>query len=751
MKPVLLFTVLLAESCLELSAVPVRLRTVPVSEFVPARQVTLRLTPSGSAAEESKPLVLHVPVPGEAVADLPSGVLWQVVTESTDLWTAPQWVAPGDGVAEEFVTLRIFPAAALTGTLTAAEPAKVPATVDLRLESSPGEPGPRLPATPVQCPVQDDRLRCTVPAGRLDLRIKAGPTIPFYLWDAETRPGEARDLGRLVLKTGSSIVGWVRSQDGQGVSGALVRVEPQVAGMPDDRARHDGLQAMALEVRTNARGFFQIENPAPGMVTLTARQERFAAARRSGIEVRPDLEANLSEPLMLVPPLTFQLSLDPPLTPAGEPWRVRIEEPVYNPSMRVLSFQGQANSAGLWEQTGLSPGSYEIAVSDSERDWLIQSVELTPGRTSFSLRLEGVRLQGRIILGDEPLEATVRMFARPGRESAQFRADGNGRFEGLLPAEGLWDVEVQAPVEGLRATLEPVEIRTSPGQSVARVEIRLPDTRLTGTVVDERGEPVEDARVLLIPERKRAVTVETGEGGRFTARGLPSGVVMVHGEHERAESESEWMQARLEEGEDASLRLVLQQRVRITGRVFSPHGPVPGAQITAASEINAAGAGSMDQVVAGPAGEFEIRMPQGSRQLNLTVIAPGYPIRMLAVPLKPDAVVEIPLETNGGTLVIDLGGRTLQEALEQRAGLMAHGGAFVPFGTVASWARLLRAPQADPYRLVVPNVEAGEYLLCFGAEGQMAYLRGGDTSGPQCSRGTLAPLQELTLSLPPKE
>jgi hypothetical protein len=749
-KHFLLFPILLGVSCLELAAVPVRLLTLPVAESATAQEVTLRLTPGGPAEEVGVPLVLRVPVPGETVAELRTGVLWQVAAESQDVWTPPQWIAPGDGDAEELVTLRMFPAAALTGTLAVAAPASLPATVDLRLEPSSGESGLRLPVTPLQCPVQDGRFRCTVPAGRLDLRIKAGPTIPLYLWDVETLPGESRDLGRLALKTGSSIVGWVRSQDGQGMKDALVRVEPQVTGMPDDRARNAGLQAMALETRTNARGFFQIENPAPGMVTLTARQERFAAARRSGIEVRPDLEANLSEPLVLVPPLTFQLSLDPPLDPAGEPWRVRMSEPVHDPSIPVPGFQGRATPAGIWEQPGLSPGTYEVAVSDHERQWLIQSMELAPGRTSLSLRLEGLQLQGRITLGDEPLEATLRMFGRPGRESAQFRADRHGRFEGLIPVEGLWDVEVQAPAEGIGVKLEPVEVRRSPGQNVARVEIRLPDTELTGTVVDERGEPVEDARVVLAPQRKRPVTVEAGKEGRFTARGLPPGTVLVHSEHERTESESEWMQALLEEDEPASLRLVLQRRVRITGRVFSPHGPVPGAQIMAASDITEAGAGSLDQAVTGPAGEFEVRMPQSSQRINLTVIALGYPIRMLAVPLKLETVVEIPLETVGGTLVIDLGGRTLQEALGQRAGLLAHGGTFVPFGTVAGWARLLRAPQKDPYRLVVPNVEAGEYLLCFGAEGQMAYLRGGDTSGPQCSRGTLAPLQELTLSLPAK-
>lgn len=64
------------------------------------------------------------------------------------------------------------------------------------------------------------------------------------------------------------------------------------------------------------------------------------------------------------------------------------------------------------------------------------------------------------------------------------------------------------------------------------------------------------------------------------------------------------------------------------------------------------------------------------------------------------------------------------------------------------WARLKRAEPRGPHLLVLPDMEAGEYLLCMGPEAQVAVPRGLEPPAAQCSRGTLLPLQELRLPLP---
>lgn len=78
---------------------------------------------------------------------------------------------------------------------------------------------------------------------------------------------------------------------------------------------------------------------------------------------------------------------------------------------------------------------------------------------------------------------------------------------------------------------------------------------------------------------------------------------------------------------------------------------------------------------------------------------------------------------------------------------IAHGGSFVPFMTAFRWAAFQRAVQTDPRRLVVPNMDAGDYMICVGPESYVAIPKGLTPPEPQCSRGTLAPLQELVLTV----
>jgi len=328
-------------------------------------------------------------------------------------------------------------------------------------------------------------------------------------------------------------------------------------------------------------------------------------------------------------------------------------------------------------------------------------------------------------------------------------SDEKGAFEGLLPAEGRWRVELISEKTRLRLKLkEPVEVRRLPGATRANVEIRFPNTDLRGRVVDEQGAAVARANAsMLRPQDGLSTQVESDAHGEFEVRGLPPGPVLVY--TTEGDRESPWIQADLEEDhETPPLEIVLRKRLAVEGRVFSVRGPVPGARVTATSPLDERGAASGDSSVSGPAGEFTVRLSAGSTMVNLFVLAPGFATRMLAIPLGSPPVVEVPMEPVGGTLVFDLGGRTLQEALAARTGFLMHGGTFVPFATAVQWSRLQRAEQRDPHLLVLPNMEAGDYLLCWGNAANTTVLRGLDAPAGACSRGSLLPLQELTLTLP---
>lgn len=723
-------------------AAPVRFEPEIVDRTASGAEAVLRLVPQN---DSESPRSIPLAATGAQVVDLPDGTTWQVFVDSPTLWSAPQWIAPRQGEPLR-VKLLLLPAAAVTG-LFVPSGAGQPATVDVRIEPSPSTRSPKPPATPLLCPVEQGRFRCTVPAGRLDLRLRAGSFIPSYLWDVEVRPGEIKDLGHFPLKTGASVVGWVRAEDGSALAEAKVRLEPQTFGRPSEPSKIQGLQTMTLETKTNARGFFQLEGPTPGTFVVSASRGDLAPSSRPGIEVRPGLEAQISDPLVLAQPLTVRLTLDPPAGPSGSPWRLALERKPEIEGLGGEIYRGEASPEGHWEQRGPVQGTYSLGVEDGEMRWLFEDLAVATEQTALHVEVPVVRVRGRLHLGDEPLAATLWFGGRSGPRRARFESDEDGEFEGLLPEEGTWPIDLISEEDGLRLKLAPVEVRKMPGKSHASVDVRVPDTRLQGVVVDEQGRPVEGADLLLNPLVQPTSTAETDEEGRFEVRGLPAGTVIVHARE--GNRESEWVQARLEESrETPSLRLVLGTRQTLHGRVFSLRGPVAGARVTAFSE-NDSGMGSTDDAITGAAGEFTVKLSGDAKTAGLSVIAPGHAIRMLKAHLGGNRVVEVPLEPVGGTLVFDLGDLTVREVLRMRAGLLAHGGTFVPFAITSGWAQLQRTPQPDPHRLTLPNMEPGEYVLCFGGEANVAVTRGLEPPPSQCSRGHLGALQELTLRMPP--
>lgn len=727
-------------ACGQLWAVPVRFEAVSGSSSS-GKVATLRLVPQDSSAQA---ISATLAIPGEVVVDVPAATTWQVLAEAEDLWSAPRWIAPGPDGAVRSELVRFFPAATVTGTLDAHAQEALPRTVGLRLEASPGATSPKPALTLLECPVQERRFRCTVPAGRLDLRLRAGSFVPSYLWDVEPPAGGVLDLGSFLLKTGSSVVGWVSQEDGKPAAEATVRLEPQTLGLPEERRQLQGLSALALETRTNARGFFQLTEAAPGTYVLSAAHPGLVPASRPGIEIRPELEAQILDPLVLARPLSVRLSLDPPSAPSGNPWQLSLSAAPEIEGLPGRVFRGEATAEGTWQGNGLSQGRYTLSLADGDLRWSIEGLEVAPERTELQVKVPGLRILGRVHLGAEPLQATLWFGSRSAARRARFVSDEEGRFEGLLPEEGIWGVELVSAADGLRLKLDSVEVRKLPGAADAKVDIRIPNTRVRGRVVDERGQPVAEASILLTSFGRPASAAESDSEGLFEVRGLPAGDLLLRAEKE--ESESEWQQARLEEDRDSpEMRLVLQRRITVHGQVLSNRGPVPGAHVQAMGELGAARAASGDQAVSGAAGEFTLKLPAGTHRIYLSVLAPGYATRMIVVPVAADPAVQIALEPVGGTLVFDFGALTRQEILRLGAGLLFHGGAFVPLGEAVRWSQMQRSPQPDPHRLTLPNMEPGEYLLCVGGVG----AGGEEPPAHQCSRGSLHPLQELVLALPP--
>lgn len=733
-----------------LAAVPVRIATSWAGEAdAGKREVFLRLEPRSSPPGVKTPDAFEVTshLQGEVELDLPSGVFWQLSGRAAGTWSAPLWFDSAPGL-EKTVSLRLFPSGTLRGRLDLPKGTlKPPDEIELRFRNAPGRNGAGdPPPASVGCPVTEGAWHCEIPLGELDLRLRIPGLIPVYLWGTRVERGKVLDLGLLAFKAGSSVAGRIQTEDGSPLSPELrLTLEPQASGAFPDKATEQRLGDLSRTTTPNERGFFQFEAVAPGIYAVTAAQKGFAPVRVAPLEVREGLESEIIAPLVLVHPVALRVEIDPPVDPYGEPWQARLQARDELTDRPGNLFRGTATPDGLWTVEGLAPGQYHLdLLTDSGSSWVSEPVEVRPGETSVRhVQVPVLEVRGRVRQGKDPWTGTLWLGGRFGSRRIRLEADAEGRFDGFLPGPGRWNVELLTEEEMLRLVLDPVVIRPLPGKSYSEVEIQIPNTRLRGEVVDEKGKPLPEARLRLFrPGRGLSQSPVDKENGEIDVRGLPPGLLGV--EALEGERTSGWTQVVLEEGRESPwLRLVVRDLQTVQGRVVSSRGGVPGATVRATPWVEGEGASTGVEAVTGPQGDFSLSIPAPSRALGIELLAPGFAMRMLRAEVEPGKLLELLVEPLGGSLIVEV---------EEEGGapgsmpLVHHGGTMVPLQRLGDWARLLRAPLQKDGRFVIPEMEPGEYTVC--AADRPGAAPPADSSSAGCTSGVLAPFGELVLRLP---
>jgi hypothetical protein len=693
------------------------------------------------AAEETaapRAVTVSLKVPGEAVIALPAGWAWRIRSASPQWWTEEQWLPKLLAAPESTVTVRLFPAGKLITRLQLPPGGQRPAALELRFQTVP-DAASRVSRTTIACPLNGERYQCSLPAAALDLRVKAEGFIPKYLWGVGVKPGAEHDLGKISLKRGASIVGWVQNQGTSAASKERkVELMPYIPGPQSLRAPLELRQAMARETVANERGFFQFERVLPGTYSVTASQPGAASGSVDSIQVFPDLEAEIREPLVLAPPVSAKVILNPPTDPYGLRWMVELRKKDAREPAKDL-----ASPEGIWERRGLSPGLYYLIVTSGPGSrWVDQEMEITAGSSPLHIDIPVLRIRGRVTLGDEPLEATLWFGGQSGPRRVQFQSDEKGRFEGALPGEGTWSVDLSSAKERLRLALEPVEVKRPDGSAYARVDLRVPDTRLHGEVVDEDGHPLPAASIMVFHKTRMNSQFFADEKGEFEIRGFPAGRSRL--EAHAGERTSGWVEVLVSETEETPrLRLVARAKAEIQGRIVSALRPVGGARLWALPELETGSMGTVEEAISRADGSFALSFPAEVRAISLLVHAPGFALRMLRTPVDPKTFLEVPVETPGGSLVVQPGRAPDDRENPARAAVLLHGGTWVRLEMLARRAtdRPLRRPDGA---LEIPNLEPGDYLLCIGRSGQKLE----ELAGSSCAQGYLAPAQELVLTLP---
>ncbi|HKV09963.1 MAG TPA: carboxypeptidase-like regulatory domain-containing protein [Thermoanaerobaculia bacterium] len=680
-------------------------------------------------------------VPGERTFDLPVGGTWRLEAQAEGFWAEEQIVLPGK-IGQDVIRLRLFPTGVLKARIEPPRGESPPTSLAVRLQPAPGTGGKTgLPKeATLSCPVREAVWECAVPAGRLDLRIKSEGLIPVYQWGVGVEPGKKKDLGALSLRRGASVAGWVQLEGGEPPARPVrVALSPQAAAYPDTRYDAERLRSLAWETRTNERGFFQLEGVTPGSYVVTASDAELAPARVSPVVVREGLQAEILDPIVLARPVSLEVVLDPPLDPYGQPWKLQLY-PEQAPDASVEgSWKGTASEEGRWTQAGLAPGDYQLSVvGDLESRWAHQEIRLERGGPPVFVEIPVVWIQGKVTLGDEPLAATLWFGGRSGERRIRFDADEKGRFEGVLPEEGTWSLALASEEKELQLSLKPVQVKRLPGKRAASVDIRVPDTTLAGEVVDDKGRKVPGAQVSVIREGTHLIS--TDEDGEFEFRGIEPGLAGV--EAQEQDRTSGMVEVTVSEDRDAPrLRLVLRQATQVRGRVSSSAGPVPGAELLAFPSVSDVPFAAGVEAVTRADGSFILSFPANVQAFHLTVLAPGYAFRMLPVVVERGKALEVPVETSGGTLVLEMPGLRR----EGPQPLLAHNGTFTPLPLLSRWLRLQRVQSRDPGRIVIPNMEAGDYSVCRNAG--LELRQGKEPPGDRCVSGFLPPHGELVLRL----
>lgn len=721
--------------------VPVRVQAVPSS------------TAPGQA--QAEPIEARGEVPGPVRLDLPPSQVWQIAVEADGYWSRPVMTA-GSSSDPAGVDLDLWPLGTLSGSIQVPPGQKDPSELTVRFRTSP-RPGKADPLGEhsVTCPIADRRWTCRIPEGNLDLRLRARGFVSHFRWGVGVKGGETLPIGLLSLQPGASVVGRVEAEDAA-VSPKDCRVElaPMISGMgraqEDEKERRAGL---TLSATVNERGFFHFEGVKPGSYRLTAQQPGLAPAEIYPVSVLETSESEVRQPLVLRRAVPLEVRLDPPVDPWNRRWQVGIfgRSPV--PGSTIALGKTVANEQGRLVKEGLAPGDYEIEVQDGNgSSYAWQEVRLERGTAPVEIRLPLVWVEGTVELGEDPLEANLWFGGRNGRVSVLLRAGRDGEFAGVLPREGEWDIDVDASSPKVERRLLKVAVKPLPEATSARLTLRIPATRISGEVLDEKGDRVPKARVMAMdPQTLDPSFVESDEEGRFELEGLSEGLVTLIAD--KAGAKSSELAVDLSEGNSLPpVKLVLRKLRELNGVILAQGSGLPGVKVLvmAPDRNNPAALPTSVQALTDVEGRFRVNVPGGATDLLLMAMPAGFDFIAQRWDRLPSEPLQLNATSVGGRLTIVPGDSGDNSDPETERVMVTVNGVFLDSILLGAWSSLQGEPNPGPQRLSAPHLPPGRYTVCWMSTGEAwaAFRVGAFPATATCSDGTLPAGGELVLERP---
>lgn len=648
---------------------------------------------------------------GELLAS--AGSEWDIRSGSDAYAIAKTRITAAEGAV---VTLDVWPAATLKARITAQNDQKVD-QVSVDVATLDGQDGAVRRGTKFRCDRnRDGEFTCAVPAVARHFVMRVPEMVPHYLWDLELTPGRTRNLGTIPFRQGASFTAYLARHIAQQLDtparARLLRPVPAVASETTAR-----LSVPAAEGTFDRRGFVQLGGVPAGIYVLEVSAKGFAPVSIGPLEIYEGKESSFRKAIELVPPVQVSITVDPPHDGENRPWKIRWEqigEFAPDGSGRTLHTDAQGRAVVADQPRGL----FGMQVLDANGNPLWRrDIRVDDQDVSIPVTLDLHALRGTVILGETPLAATLSFGTANSAVHAQATSDTEGRFEVQLPRRREWPVEIVDRSQSIHSI---VNVQVEDGEEL---EIRLPDTSISGRVVDADGQRLSRGTVVARVSG-RALSTGLSPEGEFRLRGLPEGSVHLVAANSQNESSAPvaLQIARNTPLRDIELRILKTRR--FAGVVVSSGQPVVGAHVSVAPLLPRGG--RVVEAVTDGAGKFDVAVADRSVRLLVVIGAPNRTLQTFDVPVTEELRYDV--APRGGTVV-------LRFAADPDAPFMlTRDGVEVPLPSLLSWIIAHGAPIEDERNLRVMDLAPGQYRAC-GRSGQ-------------CVDGVLAPGATIELRVP---
>lgn len=561
----------------------------------------------------------------------------------------------------------LFRRAELQATLREGSNADLPTAGELvvqRCPKRPGQLGKIVARYPIQIDSESGKIEAAVPAlSCADLTVVLDEFPPVAWLGVRGLEGPDRvTLPPQSLKTGASVLALVtNSEDDLPCDGCRVMV---VSETDFDRAWTVAFGGSSADLSwpaatTDRRGWARVAGIEPGPVRVLVvcdHLENLAPRISPRFEVSVGAEKLVEATLKPFGGLEVTADTDL-LAAVSYPVSVRLAPVIEGDPRYALARRKKVDPEEPPMLDHLPPGTWRVSVETEVRDGGPQRLgeldsEVVPGVTStVHVPLTADVVRGRVMRGDQGVAARLQFVSRtpdsPGRYLAE--SDDEGDFLAFLSTPGLYTVKATARELGIDATVPEVEMTGDDP-----VEIELPDGRISGTVVDEDGNPREAAVVATCLDEagSRAAVFDSktsaATDGAFELVGLPQGTWRVHalaGDLRSSEASVELAP----DGEVSGLQLVVKDWRTVRGRVLLGGLPAAYARVIAfvlpgrgrAPSVRGPSATGMD-------GAFELSVDDGElgAEANIGVFPPRGAAWATRRPIEDQILLDGP-ETGG--------------------------------------------------------------------------------------------------------